>query len=164
MNENTSPSDSSQPKPLPTTVSPQLIRQLPVAVIVTLIGVAVVIVAIVLLAGRPEWLPAFAAASVVAILCAIASLVIILSSAGKPADYVVTMVMLLAAVRVGVSIVGLLVAIMALEFPAKSTAMMICGYYAATLIVESVLVRRALNDMPTAKIDGLTDTLRGNQG
>lgn len=160
MNENTSSSDSPQPKPQLPTVSGQLIRQLPVAVIATLLGVAVGIAAIVLIAGRPEWWPAYAAASVVALLCAIASLVIIATSAGKPADYAVTMVMLLAAVRVGISIIGLLVAIMALEFPAQSTAMMVCGYYAATLIVESVLVRRALTDATPAP----SETFRGKHG
>jgi hypothetical protein len=160
MNENTSSSDSPQPKPQMPTVSPQLIRQLPVAVIATLLGVAVGIAAIVLIAGRPEWWPAYAAASVVAVLCAVASLVIIATSAGKPADYAVTMVMLLAAVRVGISIIGLLVAVLALDLPRNATAMMICGYYAATLFVESLLVRRAFNQPPVTA----TDTVRGNQG
>jgi hypothetical protein len=144
----------------PATVSPQLIRQLPISVVVTLVVVAMISLVIVLLSGRADWWPALLGASVVATICAAASVVIILSSSGKPADYVITMIMLLAGVRTGISLIGLIVGVKALHLPAEALALMICGYYTAMLLVETLLVRRALTDAP----DATHDTLRGNQG
>ncbi len=153
-------SEPTTAKPQTPTVSPQLIRQLPVAIVVTLLVVAAVFAAVVLLAHRSDWWPAYGFATAAGLICAIVSGMIILSSAGKPADYVVTMMMLLAGVRVGISVIGLIVGVKVLALPPVITAMMICGYYAAMLIVESLLVRRALNGPATTS----TDTLRGNQG
>ncbi len=141
------------------TVSPRLIRQLPRSVVVTNGAVAAIIAMVVLFAGHPGWWSAFAGALVVAAVNAVLSLWIILHSAGKPADHVVTMVMLLAGVRTGISVVGLLLAIKVFSLTPNATAVMICGFYAATLVVESTLVHRALKGDPTP-----TQTLQGNQG
>jgi len=141
------------------TVSGRLIRQLPVGVLVTNSVVALIAALVVLIAGRPDWWPAFATACGVAVVNAVLSLWIIAGAAGKSADHVVTMVMLLAGVRIGVSILGLITAVLALSLNPEATAVMICGFYAATLIVESALVHRALKAEPAP-----SQSLQGNQG
>ncbi|MBC7784576.1 MAG: hypothetical protein H7144_12125 [Burkholderiales bacterium] len=152
------------PAPVPT-VSPALIRQLPMAVAATVFAVALVIAIIIVVTPQPQWWPAFIGATVVAAVAMIASVAILLSSAGKPADYVITMTMLLAGVRVGVSLIGLIVCIMAFSITPVAVAMMICGYYVATLIVESTLVSRALRaQVPGAQATSPNETIRGKQG
>lgn len=151
---------ATSPSTTPSGVCPQLIRQLPIAVVTTLIVVAMVCAAVVLVSARADWWSPMLVASGVATMGAVASVVIILSSSGKPADYVITMVMLLAGVRTGISLIGLIVGIKALHLPAEALALMICGYYAAMLLVETWLVRRALTGAPAST----HDTLRGNQG
>lgn len=160
MSETTPISASTDARTTSIRVSVGLVRRLPWAVLGSFVGVSVVLVLVIVGAGRPEWWPCLAAGGIVGGVCALASVVIILSSAGKPAEYVVTMVMLLAAVRIGISLIGLLVSVLALDLPRNPTALMICGYYAATLIVESFLVRQAVHSGSPA----MTDTLQGNQG
>lgn len=160
MNQTTPISASSDARSTSIRVSMGMVRKLPLAVLGTWVGVCFILAIVVLGAGRPEWWSCLAAGGIVGGVCAIVSVVIILSSAGKPAEYVVTMVMLLAAVRIGISLIGLLVAVLVLDLPRNPTALMICGYYAATLIVESFLVRQAVHSAPPT----VTDPLRGNQG
>jgi ABC-type transport system involved in multi-copper enzyme maturation permease subunit len=126
------------------TVSPVLIRQMPIAVLATVLATAGIAAIGIGLTHRADWWPAYVASLVVAMIGALASVVIILRSAGKPADFVVTMVMLLSLVRIGVSLIGLIVCVKVLQTPPDPTAAMIGGYYVATLLVESLLVRRAL--------------------
>lgn len=126
------------------TVSPTLVRRMPVVVGLTLIGTAVVIAGLVLATQNTHWWRPYAGATGIATLGAIASIVIIVRSAGKPADYVVTMIMALSAVRMFISLFGLLILVMGLKMLAEPTAFMICGFYMTTLLVESLLVSRSL--------------------
>lgn len=160
MSELTSIAASSESRATSVRVSAGLVRRLPWAVLGTFIGVSVVLAMVVFGAGRPEWWSCLAAGGIVGGVCAIASVVIILSAAGKTAEYVVTMVMLLAAVRIGISLIGLLVSVLVLDLPRNPTALMICGYYAATLVVESLLIRQSVHSVPPV----VADTLQGNQG
>lgn len=139
----TQPSASEPAGKMPT-VSPALLRTLPRAVVVTLLVTGALIAGIVFLSDHDAgtW-KAFAGASVVATIGAIASVAIILMSAGKPADYVITMVMALAGVRTMLSVGGILVLALALKMALVPVAMMICGYYAGTLIVESLVVSQS---------------------
>ncbi len=126
------------------TVSPKLVKQLPVVMIAATLGIGALIAIAIFVLGKPEWWPAFYAAIVVAALSALFSVMIILRSAGKPADYVVTMVMLLSVVRVAVSLIGLMICVLALKIMAIPVTVMICSYYFVTLLVESILISKAL--------------------
>jgi hypothetical protein len=130
--------------PVMPTVSPALLRSLPPVVLGSVVAVAIVSAAVILAMHRPEWWSAFWVGTGVAVLGAITSVLIILRSAGKPADFVITMVMLLSAVRLGVSLVGLMVGVLALKAAPVPTAVIICSYYVVTLFVESFLVSRSL--------------------
>ena len=125
------------------TMSSALSRRLPLSVagaglITGLIGVALIETL-----GRPDWWPAFEAASIVAAIGVIVSISILRQTAGRRVDTAVTVVMAASVVRVMVSLIGLIVAVKLYKAPPDATGLMICGYYAAMLVAETTLVSRA---------------------
>jgi hypothetical protein len=124
------------------TVQGGLVRQLPAAALGSFGVAAAVMASLAAWSHEPTWWAGFAAASVIAGLGTIAS-VIVLRRATGAMDQVVTLAMGASLVRMAVSLTGLLVAIHAFHAPAEPTGFMLCGYYAATLITETLLLSRA---------------------
>jgi hypothetical protein len=130
------------PAPTPTVAS-GLLRRLPAAVLCSFGAAAVVTAVVVAVAQRPTWWNGFAAATIIAGLSAVASLLVLRRVSGRGVDEAVTFAMGVTLVRMAVSGVGLLVATQVLGAPVEPTGFMICGYYAATLVTETLILSRA---------------------
>ena len=94
-----------------------------------------------------SWWTAWQAGTLVAVLAVLGSLAVIRQAIGKPVSVMPAVTMLLSGVRLGISLTGLIVAVKAYKMPPEPTAVMICGYYAVVLIVESFVMHRALRQM-----------------
>ena len=131
------------PDPTPT-VESGMLRRLPVGVIGSFGVAAVLMAAIVELGQKPGWWNGFVAASIIAAIAAAASLLVLGRAGGRRVDEAVTLAMGASGVRMAVCAVGLLVAINALDAPAEPTGFVLCGYYAATLVL---LARLAFDEV-----------------
>lgn len=137
------------PVALPT-LSAEVPRVLATGVVVAN-AVAVVLAAIVIVVTKhADWWPAFTAAVVIAVLCAIGSVLVLSKAAGRSMDWLVTFVMGTSAVRMAVSLIGLIVAVKAFGTPPEATGFMICGFFAVTLVVETSLLNRVLRKATAA--------------
>ncbi|HEX8323051.1 MAG TPA: hypothetical protein VF595_03980 [Tepidisphaeraceae bacterium] len=128
--------------PVPTTpaaLTRRLVRTVTAATLLT----AAVLAGVVQLSGRPEWWPAFGAATVVSVAAGFLSVVVLSMAAGKTVDWLVTYVMGGAAARMFVSLFGLLICVMGLKTPAEPTGYMICCYFVVLLVAESTVLNRA---------------------
>ena len=134
------------------TVSAETPRVLATGVVVANVAAGLVAAGIIAAMHRSDWWPALLAAGVIAMLCAIASVLVLAKAAGNSIEWLVTFVMGASAVRMGVSLVGLLVAVKTLKTPAEATGFLICGFYAVTLIVESSLLNRVLRKSAVAQV------------
>jgi hypothetical protein len=124
-------------------MSRALSRWLPGSVVAAFVVTAAASTGIILFFDRPDWWRGLFAASIVSGIGGGVSIVILSRIAGRTVDQAVTYVMAAAAVRMGVSLAGLLVAVMGFKTPAEPTGFIICGYYAATLLAETTLLARA---------------------
>lgn len=94
--------------------------------------------------GRADWWIPLAASVVVGFIGVAASVAVLSMAAGRTVDWLVTFVMGVAGLRMFVSLIGLVIAVKALHAHAEATALLICCFYAVTLIVETgLLVRTA---------------------
>jgi hypothetical protein len=127
----------------PSTVSGDVLKRMPLAVLLTMAATAAGLAVLIILAQKPAWWSGFFPATVVATLSAAASIAVLKQAAGQPADAAVSQAMLVTVVRMFVSLTGLMIAVFALHYPAEPTGLMVCAYYGTTLIVESVMMTRA---------------------
>ncbi|MGN6507457.1 MAG: hypothetical protein ACTHM6_18020 [Tepidisphaeraceae bacterium] len=125
------------------TLSPALARQLPGAVVLAGLAAAAGMALLIVAQHRPEWWAAYQSASIVGIVSMVVSVLILRQLAGKPVDTAVLFVMAASGIRMGVSLVGLLIVTHGLQTPGEAVGFMICGYYAAMLIAETTLLYRA---------------------
>ena len=126
------------------------LRTLAVGVTWANVAVAVVATAVVALAKQADWWTPLAASVVVAAIGAIASIAVLSMAAGRTVDWLITFVMGVAGVRMFVSLIGLVVAVMGLHAQPELTALLICCFYAVTLIVETGLLARSAGAAQTA--------------
>lgn len=135
------------------TTSPAVVRGISRAVALAGLGAGIGCAGVTLLAHRADWWPAFGAATIVSLIGAVGAVAVLSQAAGKSVDWLVTLVMGATAVRMLVSLFGLLVAIKAFHTPDEATAYMVCAYYAAMLIAETTLLARATRT-PAASVAG----------
>ena len=154
--ESTSPTQQTPPpdaakKPVPV-VQASVGRRLSISVLAVLAISAVASAVVIRVSKDASWWSAWQAGTVVAVLAVLASLAVIRQAIGKPVSVMPAVTMLLSAVRLGISLSGLIVAVKAYKMPPEPTAVMICGYYAVVLVVESFVMHRALRQMPQREI------------
>jgi hypothetical protein len=100
-------------------------------------------VGVIVLTNHPQWWPAFGAATMVALLNAVASMAVLRRASGKTLDQAVAIIYLVVGVRLFVSVAGCLLAVKVGGYAPQATGIMICSYYMAMLIAESVVLARA---------------------
>lgn len=127
---------------VPTSLSATLVRLVPAVVI----GSALLLAGVLQFAGQPEWWAGYWPATIIAILCGIVSIVLLSRAAGQPVDAAIAVVMMAAGARIAISVIGVVIAAQTLHKPLTSTALLTCGYYVVTLIVESVVLSNAVRD------------------
>ena len=132
------------PSALTPLVPRAVVRRLIVGVIWANVALALIATGVVVIAGRADWWSPLAASVVIAAMCAIASVLILSSAAGRTVDWLVTFVMATAGVRVFVSLMGLIVAVKAFHTPDELTGLGVVCFYVVTLVVETTLLTRAL--------------------
>jgi hypothetical protein len=147
---------STPAKPLPPipVVPASLTRTLTWAVPAAVIGSAVAVAIALLIKGNADWWAGYWPATGIAILGGIAAIAILSRAAGRPVDVAISVVMIAAGVRIGISAVGAAVAIKAFEAPMTPTALLVCGYYVATLVAETVIVSQAVQSAMVVRSDG----------
>lgn len=146
------PPEPPKPKPLPI-VPASLLGTLLRVVPAVVIGAALVVAIALAVVGRVDWWAGYIPATVIAVIGGIAAIVVLSRAAGRPIDVAVTVIMAAAAVRIGVSAVGAIIAITALGSPMVPTALLVCGYYVVTLVAESVVFSRAVQAASPASTD-----------
>ena len=117
------------------------------AVAAALIVTALAIVAVLVLAGRPDWWRAFLAASVVSVAAAAASVVVVawgLRTGLKHPEILTSAYVASMLVRAVVSLGGGVAAIVLGKYPLTATLMMIFPYYLSILAAETIVVARLL--------------------
>jgi len=119
-------------------------KALVTGVTVAVVGTAICIAGLIFLLKPESGFAGFGLATVVAIIGAAAGVLLLPRIVGKPVDRALSVVMMTAGVRVTSSALGVVIAVRGLGAPLESTAMMICGYYVATLFAESVVVSRTI--------------------
>jgi hypothetical protein len=130
-------------RPVPVVHGP-IMHTLLTAVICAVAGTAMCIAGIIFLLKPESGFGGFGLATLVAVVGAMSAVILLPGIVGKSVDRALSVVMLTAGVRVTVSALGAVTAVRGLGAPLESTAMMICGYYVATLLAESVVVSRAM--------------------
>lgn len=128
-----------------TVIGPLIGKQLASAVLVAGVGTAgAAAIVIRFTGGDASWWAGYRAASAVMVLAVLGSLYVIRQAVGRPLMVLPAMVMLLSAVRLGICLAGLIVAVKIYKAPPEPSGVIICGYYAVLLGVESFVIHRAL--------------------
>src|SRR3954465_4630245 len=129
-------------------------QQIARAVAVGVVGAALAIVAVLLLAVRPDWWRAFAAASVVSVAAAAASVPVVawgLRNGLKHPEILTFAYVASMLVRAAVSLGGGVAAIVLGKYPLTATLMMIFPYYLSILAAETIVVARLLKSAPQSE-------------
>jgi hypothetical protein len=117
---------------------------MPVAVAGTVLGSGLLMAGVIVLTNHPQWWPAFGAATMVALLNAAASMAVLRRASGKTLDSAVAVVYMVVGVRLFVSVAGCLLAVKVGKYSPEATGIMICSYYMAMLVAESIVLARAV--------------------
>jgi hypothetical protein len=149
MNAAATTTPNTAPVPI---VSAAAMRRLPVWAAGSLVVVAVISAVTALLVGNADWWPALAAAFVIALLSAAASIVVLGKVAGRTVDWLVTLTMAATVARMGVSGIGFLIASKLLHVAADVAGLWLCGYYAAMLVAETALLMRIAQQQPAQAV------------
>ena len=120
-------------------------RKLPQVVFGATAAAGVVIAALIVLANKPAWWGGFTPAVVASLLSAAASVFVLRMAVGKPLEKAVAVVYAAAGVRLLASLTACLVAVKIGDYPPKPTGLMICGFYVAVLMAESIFLAKAVN-------------------
>jgi hypothetical protein len=121
------------------------------AVAAALLVAAAAIVAVLLLAVRPDWWRAFAAASVVSVAAAAASVPVVawgLRTGLKRPEILTFSYVASMFIRAVVGIGGGVAAVILGRYPLTATLMMILPYYFSILAAETIVVARLLRTAP----------------
>ena len=145
MLTNTVPPANAPVPVIPATVVRRLARGV-VRANVIVAGIALLVIE---WSGRDDWWMPLAASVVVGFVGVIASVAVLSMAAGRTIDWLVTFVMGVAGVRMFVSLIGLVVAVMGLKVHAEATALLICCFYTVTLVVETGLLVRTAGEAKT---------------
>ncbi|MGC4032271.1 MAG: hypothetical protein QM754_11175 [Tepidisphaeraceae bacterium] len=145
----------SRPLPPSPVVSRASLNLLPMAAMGSTVAAGVLIAAVVVLANQPAWWAGFLPATIVALLCAAASAVVLRFAADKPLEKAVAVCMGALGVRLLLCLALCLVAVKVGQYPPKVTGLMIVGYYFAMLAAESAALAMAVN---RATVPGQTGT------
>lgn len=137
----TTTDNSTTPVPVVSTTLPRMLAKYVVTANLFFIAIAALVI---LGLHRSEYWLALEASILVAATSVIASVTILGKAAGKSVDWLVTFVMGAAVIRVGVSLIGLIAAILVFGSPAMSTVILVCSYFFVTLVVETSLLARSL--------------------
>ena len=140
-----------QPAPAATRTPTQALAR---AVMTALVVAALSIVAVLLLAVRPDWWRAFAAASVVSVAAAAASVPVVawgLRNGLKHPEILTFAYVASMLVRAAVSLGGGVAAIVLGKYPLTATLMMIFPYYLSILAAETIVVARLMRSAPQSE-------------
>lgn len=135
-----------QPNPqaqIPVLESRSLAR-MHLVVMAAVAGFALCLIILIVIMQRSAWWEAFTYSTIVAVAASIASVFAARMAVGKTLDSAITVFMALSAVRLVVSLAGCILAVKLARSPEEATALMVCGYYVATLAVETMLMARAV--------------------
>jgi hypothetical protein len=114
------------------------------AVAVALAGAAASLALVLVLVNHPDWWRGFLAAAVVSVLSAAVSVPPLAWGMRQGINQTVAAYFLAAFLRAAVSLGGCLLAVLAGEYPAAATLVLMVVFYFAVLGAESTVVARAL--------------------